>query len=172
MKEYDLNRLISNPGIVDNKIKEFLQEKILKKQEADSEEIEGHILKSENNLRFISENIKLSFYDWAITGCYYACYHAALALILSKGYSSKNHLASLCILIKEFYRKELTKEDIELFSCFLDYTDVMLYVEAKNKREDATYSTKTKFEKKEVENLRVKAVMFISKIKTILKSAR
>lgn len=169
MKEHDLNKLLDNPELVQEQINEFIKNKILKKQNIDKEEIKGHIQKSEHNLRFISENIKLGFYDWAITGCYYACYHAALALIQTKGYTSKNHQATLNILIKEFYKKELDKEDIELISTFLDYQDVLFYVESKNKREDATYSTKTKFEKNETEQLRIKAITFISKIKTILK---
>lgn len=168
MKEYDLKQLLNNKIIVEEKIKEFSDKKILKKQPVDLEEINGHILKSEHNLRFVLENIKIGFLDWAITGCYYACYHAALGLILTKGYSSKNHAATLCILIKEFYKTELNKEDIEILSKFIDYQDLLFYVESKNKREDATYSTRFGFDKKEVEQLRIKAVMFISKAKSII----
>ncbi len=73
------------------------------------------------------------------------------------------------MIIKEFYKKELTKEDLEILSNFLDYEDVLFYVETKNKREDATYSTKTLFDKKEVERLRIQASMFVNKIKDILK---
>jgi len=73
------------------------------------------------------------------------------------------------VIIKEFYKKELTKEDLEILSNFLDYEDVLFYVEIKNKREDATYSTKTLFDKKEVERLRIQATMFVNKIKDILK---
>lgn len=167
MKEYDLKMLLNNESIVDERIKEFLGTSVLKEQSIDLEEIQGHVLKAENNLRFVAENIKLGFYDWVIAGCYYASYHAALALILTKGFSSKNHLATLCVLIKEFYRKELNKEDIELLSDFIDYQDLLFYVESKNKREDATYSTKTKFEKKDVEQLRMKAVLLVSKFKLI-----
>ncbi len=168
MKEYDLQRLINNPEIVQKKIEEFIENKSLLKQEVDKEEIKGHILKAENNLRFVATITEKKFYDWAITGCYYTCYHAALALIQTRGYSSKNHLATLCIIIKEFYKKELTKEDIEILSNFLDYEDVLFYVETKNKREDATYSTKTLFDKQEIERLRVQATMFVNKIKDIL----
>ena len=103
-----------------------------------------------------------------ITRCYYACYHAALALIQTRRYTSKNHLATLCVIIKEFYKKELTKEDVEMLSAFLDYSDVLFYVETKNKREDATYSTKTLFDKKEVERLRLQAAMFVNKLKEII----
>ncbi len=89
-------------------------------------------------------------------------------MIQTKGYTSKNHLATLCIIIKEFYKKGLAKEDVETLSNFLDYEDVLLYIESKNKREDATYSTKTLFDKKDVEKLRIQATMFVNKIKDIL----
>lgn len=168
MKEYDLQKLTSNPELVKQKIDRFIRKKLLKKQKIDKEEIKGHILKSENNLRFILAAAEKNFFDWAVTGCYYACYHAALALILTKGYSSKNHLATLSVIIKEFYKKGLTKEDIEILSKFLDYEDILFYVESKNKREDATYSTKLLFGKKEVEALRIKAILFVNKIKDII----
>jgi uncharacterized protein (UPF0332 family) len=168
MKEYDLQKLISSPKLVEERIKEFIDNKSLLKQDVDKEEIKGHIQKAENNLRFVATIAEKKFFDWAITGCYYTCYHAALALIQTKGYTSKNHLATLCVIIKEFYKKELTKEDIEVLSKFLDYEDVLFYVESKNKREDATYSTKTKFDEKEVERLRIQAAMFVNKIKEII----
>ena len=53
MKEYDLQKLINNPEIVEEKIKELMEKKLLFKQDVDKEEVEGHILKAENNLRFI-----------------------------------------------------------------------------------------------------------------------
>jgi len=168
MKERELNQLLEETKRLNTLISEFIEQKTLILQETNQSEIQGHILKSENNLRFVQENIKLGFLDWAITGCYYACYHSALALILTKGYTSKNHLATLCILIKEFYNTELKKEDIETISTLLDYQDVLFYVESKNKREDATYSTKTKFDIKEANELKLKAALFVAKTKTIL----
>jgi len=171
MKQHDLDVYINNPRLVEDKIKDFLENKILKIEPPEKEEIKGHILKAESDLMFVAEIVKqtLRFYDWALNGCYYACYHAALALIQIKGYTSKNHLATLCIIIKEFYKKELAKEDIETLSKFLDYEDVLFYVKTKNKREDATYSTKTLFDKKEVERLRIQATMFVNKIKDIVR---
>lgn len=168
MKEYDVNRLLSDEQLVESLVKNFMNEAILKKQPEDVYEITGHINKAEHNLRFVMENIKLGFIDWAITGCYYASYHAALSLLMKAGYSSKNHLATLCILIQKYYKKELNKEDLEIVAHFLDYQDILFYVESKNKREDAAYSTKVKFEKKEVEQLRIKAALFVSKVKSIL----
>jgi uncharacterized protein (UPF0332 family) len=133
MKEHDINKLINNPKIVDEKIKELMEKNLLFKQEVDREELKGHLLKAEHNLRFIFTALKEKFYDWALTGCYYSCYHAALALIKTKRYTSKNHLATLCIIIKEFYKKELTEEDIRLLSEFLDYEDILFILKQKTK---------------------------------------
>ncbi len=166
MREYELQQLISNPAIVDEKIKEFMARNALFRQEVDKEEIKGHLRKAEHNLRFVSTIVREKFFDWAMIGCYYSCYHAALALINSRGFTSKNHTATLCIIVKEFYRKELSQADIELLS--MDDEDILFYVETKNKREDASYSTKTLFDKKEVERLRIQAALFVNKIKDIL----
>lgn len=80
MREYDLKQLLENSDLLNEKVKDFLSKKILLEQKEDKSEIQGHLQKAEHNLRFILENIKLGFLDWSITGCYYACYHAALAL--------------------------------------------------------------------------------------------
>ncbi|MFP4403337.1 MAG: HEPN domain-containing protein [Nanoarchaeota archaeon] len=169
MQKYEIDKYIKNPNFVDEKIKEYIEKKIIKKENENKREIKGHILKSEHNLRFVADNIKLNYIDWAIIGCYYASYHSALALIMTKGYSSKNHLATLLLLIREFYDKGLNSDDIEILGKLLDYQDILFYVESKNKREDATYLTKTNYTKKEVEQIRIKSTLFISKAKDILK---
>jgi uncharacterized protein (UPF0332 family) len=171
MKEYDLNKLLEDRELLNTKLQEFVNQQIIKKQDPDLSEVKGHIEKSEHNLQFIKDNLKMGYYDWCITGCYYASYHIVLALILTKGYSSKNHLATLCILIKEFYKKGIEKEDIDMIdSLFIDYQDLIFYVESKNKREDATYSSKRFFEKSAVEALRIKSTLFIDKVKTMINS--
>lgn len=101
--------------------------------------------------------------------CYYAAYHAALALIATKRCSSKNHDATPCLIIKYFYNSGLTKEDIELLN-LLDAEDLFFYVESKQKREDAQYSTKTKYETKDVEKIRIKTLLFISKAEEMINS--
>ena len=169
MEISDLNKFVENPELVENRIKIYKNKKIIKKQNIDIQEIKGHIEKSEHNLKFVYDNFKLDYLDWCITGCYYAVYHIALALILTKGYSSKNHDATLCILIKEYYNKELTKEDLDLInSFFLNYQDLLFYIHAKDRREEASYSTKYKFDKEGAEELRLKAIDFIEKCKSIL----
>ncbi|HLC74959.1 MAG TPA: HEPN domain-containing protein [Candidatus Nanoarchaeia archaeon] len=135
----------------------------------DKAEINGHVAKAEHNLQFVGDVLKLGYNDWCITGCYYASYHIVLALILTKGYSSKNHLATLCVLIKEFYNRGVNKEDIELIdSLFIDYHDLLFYVESKNKREEASYSSRRMFDKNTVEKLRLKAALFVDKVKTVI----
>ena len=173
MKEYDLNKLLENKELLSTKIGEFLQQNVLKQQPTDQEEIKGHIEKAENNLKFVKDNLKLGYHDWCISGCYYASYHIVLALIMTRGYASKSHLATLCVVIKEFYTKGIDKADLEMIdSLFIDYQDLIFYVESKNKREDATYSSKRFYNKNRVENLRIKATLFVNKVKEIIKNTK
>lgn len=169
MTKFNIDKYINDIDLVNSKIKEYEQNNTITKVNSISE-IKGHLLKVEHNLNFINYLKKSDFSDWRITGCYYAAYHAALALILTKNYTSKNHLATLLILIKEFYDDKLNKEDIETFSSILSYDDILFYVQSKNKREDASYSTKINFSLNEVENLKIKTVLFVSKVKEIIKS--
>ncbi len=173
MKEYDLNQLLNNNELLNEKIQEFMANKTLKKQDPDEEETKGHIEKAEHNLSFIKDNLKMGYTDWCITGCYYAAYHIVLALIMTKGYSSKNHLATLCTVIKEFHKKGIEKEDLEMINnLFIDYQDLIFYVESKNKREDATYSSKRLYDEAAVEILRIKTAIFVDKVKGMIKNQK
>jgi uncharacterized protein (UPF0332 family) len=167
-----LNKLLSKDSMVTEKINSYLREQAIRKTPINKDEIKGHLLKADHNLKFVSDNLALGYLDWCITGCYYSAYQAALALIIAKGYYSKSHDATLCILIKEYYRKEVSAEEIELLNrFFLDYQEMVFYVQSKQKREDATYSTQIKFDKALVNELRIKAALFIDKAKQIIASA-
>lgn len=173
MNLFDLNRLIKDSALVNYKIENYIEKGILKKQPLDKSEIEGHIEKAKHNLDFVLDNMRMNHYDWCITGCYYAVYHAALALLIQKGYTSKNHDATLCILIKEYLNQDINEKDIELInSFFLDYQDLLFYVQSKNKREEASYSTRKIFDKNTVEDLRIKAILFIDKAKEIIENTK
>lgn len=164
-----LNKLLSSDTIVSEKIRQYLDDKSIQKAAANKEEIKGHLMKADHNLKFVNDNIGLGYFDWCITGCYYSVYHAALALIILKGYHSKNHDATLCILIKEYYKRGVSAEEIELLNkFFLDYQEIVFYVQSKEKREDASYSTKIKFDKPLVNELRMKAALFVDKAKQII----
>ncbi len=169
MNEEQLGKLLKKKEEIDKKIVFYLKQKILAKQEIDSSEIAGHIMKAEHNANFVKDTLEDGYSDWAIVGCYYAAYHMALALILSKGFSSKNHDATLCVLIKEYYNKELSGSDIELLNkVYLDNEDILFYVKTKEEREKASYSTQITFDEKNVEDLRHKTLLFVRKAKSIL----
>ena len=81
----------------------YLNSKKIKKETEIKELVQGHINKADHNLKFVRSTLELKeFNDWAIVSAYYAIYHASLALCSLKGYSTKDHYATLLILIREF----------------------------------------------------------------------
>lgn len=152
---------------------EYSASKKIKKESEKEELIKGHLEKADHNLKFVKATLDLkNFNDWAIVSAYYAIYHASLALCALKGYSTKDHNATLLILIKEFYGKELGREDIEIVgNTTLEKEEVLYYVEAKIKRTKASYSTQKIFDKKEAEHLRLKAINFANKTKEIIEAS-
>ncbi len=163
---------LENEEIREEDFQKYLQSKKIKEESEVKELVQGHIEKADHNLRFVKSAIELKeFNDWAIVSAYYSIYHASLALCALKGYSTKDHLATLLILIKEFYQKELNKEEIEMIGkTTIEKEEVLYYVEAKIKRNKASYSTQKIFDKHEVEMLRIKAIAFVNKIKEIIDS--
>jgi uncharacterized protein (UPF0332 family) len=116
-------------------------------------------------VNFLLENQK--FYDWAIVGLYYSVYHSALALLSKKGFSSKDHNATLCFLIKNF--SEFSKEEIELIEDLqIKREEIEFYSGLKEERQKASYSTSLFFSKDKVEELKEKSILLINKIKAIL----
>lgn len=172
MKTETLNKLINNKKLLEKFILKYQRDKYLFKETSDKNEIKGHLEKAEHNLRFITDNLKLKYLDWCITGCYYAVYHSSLSLLGLKGWRSKHHNATLCILIKEYLGREIEEKEIELINkFFLTYNDLMFYVESKTKRNLATYSTKTAFDEKSVKDLISQSRGFVNKARTIVKSS-
>ena len=171
MEENKLNELLSQNKKLNDKIDFYIKHKTLTKQDSSDSEIQGHIEKAEHNLKYTKAVLDLKeFNDWVIVGCYYSIYHIALALTLKKGYFSKNHDATLCVLIKEYYKKDLTQEDIKLLNdAYFDNEDVLIYTQSKEEREKASYSTQIFFDEKSVEELRQRAILFVRKAQNILK---
>ena len=172
-----MNKEIWEVWIEDEKRREtdfqrYLKLKKIKKETEVQDLIRGHIDKANHNLKFVKLTIGLKeFNDWAIVSAYYSIYHAALALCALKKYSTKNHLATLLILIKEFYQRELNKEEIEVVGkTTIEKEEVLYYIEAKSKRTKASYSTQKIFDENEAENLRIKAINFVNKAKEIIDS--
>jgi len=161
---------MENKEECEKEFEEYLNKGIIKKEEEKESLSKSHLKKTDYNLSLINFLLEQKrFYDWVIVGCYYAVYHAALSLLSVKGYSSKNHFATLCALIHLYYEENLNEKDIELIAeVSLDKEEVTYFVEAKNKRESASYGINEEFNKIEAEKLKVKTVLFVNKVKEIL----
>lgn len=161
-----IEELISDKKKLDEAYNLYLKKKIIVKKDFDLSK--AHIAKSNNNMEFVDfllENNR--FLDWCIVGLYYAVYHASLALLSRKGYSSKNHNATLCFLIKNF--SEFSKEDIELIDNLqIKRDEIEFYSGLKEERRKASYSTSLLFNMESVQDFRGKSVSLINKIKAIL----
>jgi len=156
----------------ENDFQRYLDTKKIKKETEIKELVQGHLEKADHNLRFVKATLDLKeFNDWAMVTAYYSIYHASLALCALKGYSTKDHLATLLILIKEFYQTKLNREEIEMVNkTTIEKEQVLYYIEAKNKRTKASYSTQRVFAKDEAEILQRKAIAFTNKAKEIIES--
>jgi len=148
----------------------YLKSKKIKKETEIKELVQGHLDKADHNLKFVKSTLEMQeFNDWAIVSAYYSIYHASLALCSLKGYSTKDHNATLLILIRDFYQNGLNKEEIEIVNkTTIEKEEVLYYVQAKNKRNKASYSTERIFDKNEAESLRQKAISFVNKVKEII----
>src|SRR3990167_1689274 len=158
----------------ENDFQRYLKSKKIKKESEIQELVQGHINKADHNLKFVKTTLELKeFNDWAIVSAYYAIYHASLALCALKGYSTKDHLATLLILIREFYQKELNKEDLEMVNTSgIEKEHLLYYVEAKKERTKASYSTQMLFNTEDAETFRKKAIAFVNKVKEIIDAGK
>ena len=87
---------LENKGRRESDFQKYLKLKKIKKEIEVRELVQGHIDKADHNLRFVKSALELKeFNDWAIVSAYYSIYHASLALCALKGYSTKDHLATL-----------------------------------------------------------------------------
>ena len=145
---------------------QFILKRLIIKKGSDLSE--AHVSKSDSNMEFagfLLDNNK--FIDWAVVGLYYSVYHAALALVSKKGYSSKEHNATLCFLIKNF--SEFSIEEINLIDELqIKREEIEFYSGLKEERNKASYSTSLIFNKDKVYELREKSILLINKIKSIL----
>ena len=95
-------------------------------------------------------------WKWAIIKAYYCMFHAARALLYSKGYREKSHFCLRAALKNLFVDNNLLELN------FLDDYDM-----AKDLRENADY--KSNFSKEGAQRLIEKAGGFLSKVKSLLK---
>lgn len=146
----------------------YLRRRIIKRMPRSQNLVDAHIEKADHNLEFSYFLLNQDrFLDWTIVGLYYAVYHASLALLAESGFSSKDHTATLCFLIRNY--SEFSEEDINLYyDRAITQEEIQFYTRLKSERQKASYSTEIVYDEEHVGNLREKAIMFVNKAKTIL----
>ncbi|MBI3392997.1 MAG: HEPN domain-containing protein [Nitrospirae bacterium] len=117
--------------------------------------------KSERNLRAAERLSEMGEHDDSISRAYYAMYHAALALLLTRGASPTTHAGVLVLLSKEFVRTgRLEKRYLEMIS------------EAKELRESGDYEPFFTGSAKESRTVLKEARLFVDRVKELLTERR
>src|SRR3989344_6881032 len=163
----NIDKLFSDKGYLEKEINFFIIKKKIKKIDKNKELVQSHIKKARHNLEFYKLNKEHhAFNDWLIVMLYYSLYHSALALITNRNYSSKNHYATILILIKEY---SITKDEVKLLNeLSISKEDAELYTNLKGDRHDASYATNIKFSKETIEDYETKVLDFVNKTEEIL----
>ncbi|MGM5484064.1 MAG: HEPN domain-containing protein [Nanobdellota archaeon] len=163
----NIDRLFEDKVYLKKQLDFFINKKHIKMISSNKELVQSHIKKARHNLEFYKLNKEYNkFNDWLIVTLYYALYHSALALITNKEYSSKNHYATILILIKEY---TITKDEAELLNeLCINKDDAELYTNLKDDRHDASYSTTIRFEPAKIKEYEDKVIDFINKTEELV----
>ncbi len=162
-----LDKLFSDKQYLEKELKFFISKKHIKIIQKNKELVQSHLKKARHNLEFYKLNKQYNkFNDWLIVTLYYALYHSALALITNKNYSSKNHYATILILIKEY---AITKDEANLLNDLsISKEDAELYTSLKDDRHDASYATDVKFDQEAIIDYENKVLDFINKTEELI----
>jgi uncharacterized protein (UPF0332 family) len=164
----NISRLFSDKKYLAEAFKFFKEKQQIEQIKKNPELVNSYLEKSKHNLAFFKLNQKYSEYlDWQIVALYYSLYHTCLALITNKNYFSKNHTATILILIKEYSISEKEAELINKLS--IKKEEAQLYNNLKRDRQDASYSTNTKFTKKQIEDYFIEVTKFLNKAEEIIR---
>ena len=89
-------------------------------------------------------------------------------MIINKQYTSKNHYATILILIKEY---AITKDEARLISeLSISKEDAELYSNLKGDRHNASYTTKSKFDNETIKLYEYQVLDFINKTEEIIQN--
>lgn len=163
----NINKLFADKKFLEKELNFLIKKKHIKIIQENKELAQAHIKKARHNLEFYKLNKQYNkFNDWLIVTLYYALYHSALALITNKNYSSKNHYATILILIKEY---SITKDEARLLNeLSINKEDAELYTRLKEDRKDASYATNIKFNQKIITDYENKVLDFINKTEELI----
>lgn len=165
----NINQLIENKELLEEYCLNYIKRKVLIKSDNSNQLKFGHIEKANHNLDFFQTIKDDSFDDWKIVVLYYCLYHSFLALVENKGYSSKNHNATIVFILKNYI--QINKEDIQVFERLnISHEDAIFYTTLKDKRNQASYSIKTNIKHFDINDLAQKVKNILLKIKEILEN--
>lgn len=108
-------------------LEEALKKDVIEKIEVDRDLFEKENNEAEKDGRKAEENYEKKDYKWAIISAYYSMFHKTKALMFSRGYREKGHLAMLVFLDYLIKQGELERK-------YKNY-----YMASKEAREDADY---------------------------------
>ena len=163
----NIDKLFSDKEYLEQEITFFTSKKHLRKISSNPELVQSHLKKARHNLEFykLNKNQQI-FNDWLIVTLYYSLYHSALALITNKKYASKNHYATILILIKEY---SITKDEATLLNeLSINKEDAELYTYLKDDRHDASYATNIKFSQETINNYENQVLDFMNKAEELI----
>ena len=165
----NINVYYFNKQKLDEKINFFEKNRQLIKEKHNLGLVFAHLDKAKHNLEFFKKNKDdEKFNDWLIVILYYALYHSALALVVNRNYTSKNHTATLLFLIK-FY--SIKKEDAELIEeLSINRNDAEFYTHLKIERHTASYATSLSFTQNQITEYKERVIEFIQKVEDIVKN--
>ena len=132
----------------------LLEERKLQRIEPKNDIVLKEIASAEYDLEKSKNSFEDEDYKWTIVQAYYSMFHAARALIYSKGYREKSHRACL-VALKEFFLDALGEGRINDFA------------EAMDLRESADYGSA--YTDEDAKNLIGKTEDFLKSVKRILK---
>lgn len=163
----NIDILFDNKNYLKKQFEKYINKKQIRISEPNKLLAHAHLDKAKQNLLFFDKNFKdQDFLDWLIVILYYVMYHCALALISNKGYYSKNHLATLILLILNY---DVSKKEINLMEeLCINRKDAELYTMLKSERQSASYSSKTNFTVKKTDNYKNEVISFLYKVEDLL----
>ena len=133
--------------------KRFVEERKLIRISVDRKLIVKEIDGAVSDLEEAKDSLSRKKFKWAIIQGYYSMFHAARALVYSKGFREKSHYA-LLVALRELFKNLLESELIENFE------------EAMSLREEADYGLI--FSEEGATSIVNNAEKFLNKVKEIL----
>ena|SRR3989338_5468416 len=160
----NIEELFSDRAYLEKELNFFIIKKQIRNIKENKDLAKAHLKKARHNMEFFKLNkAHPKFNDWLIVTLYYSLYHCALALITNRNYSSKNHYATILLLIKEY---SITRNEARLLDeLSIKKEDAELYTTLKEDRHSASYATNIKISQETIEDYENKVLDFIKLFK-------